>query len=195
METYRRKIACRVDFTRERQDNCFRQLALTVLFDTTREVENQQLEYLSLWGFFITNTISTSFTEYCQQHLDLCKERHHWEVECQNFVFSKKSRFCLDVHDGRRRVRFRRGEPEVVRIFFNIYFTQDYHPPLSCYSNIFTLKDDMHCVLFCCSIVCRWVLLLCRCLLRPQRPIIKPVLSCFLLSLSNSLVNFLKKFL
>ncbi|RZC34661.1 hypothetical protein BDFB_013144, partial [Asbolus verrucosus] len=37
-------------------------------------------------------------------------ERRHWNQEWNTVVFSDESRFCLGMHDGRARVRWRRGE-------------------------------------------------------------------------------------
>jgi hypothetical protein len=45
-----------------------------------------------------------------RQRLEWCRERQQWREEWYNMVFSDESRFCLGMHDGRRRVRRRRGE-------------------------------------------------------------------------------------
>ncbi|CAH1953450.1 unnamed protein product [Acanthoscelides obtectus] len=39
-----------------------------------------------------------------------CKQRSLWDQEWNSIVFSDESRFCLGMHDGRARVRRRRGE-------------------------------------------------------------------------------------
>ncbi|CAH1967308.1 unnamed protein product [Acanthoscelides obtectus] len=39
-----------------------------------------------------------------------CRQRSLWDQEWNSIVFSDESRFCLGVHDGRARVRRRRGE-------------------------------------------------------------------------------------
>jgi hypothetical protein len=45
-----------------------------------------------------------------RQRWEWCRERQQWREEWHNMVFSDESRFCLGMHDGRRRVRRRRGE-------------------------------------------------------------------------------------
>ncbi|CAH1994188.1 unnamed protein product [Acanthoscelides obtectus] len=42
--------------------------------------------------------------------LDWCRQRSLWDQEWNSIVFSDESRFCLGMHDGRARVRRRRGE-------------------------------------------------------------------------------------
>ncbi|CAH1967194.1 unnamed protein product [Acanthoscelides obtectus] len=39
-----------------------------------------------------------------------CRQRSLWDQEWNSVVFSDESRFCLDMHDGRARVRRRRDE-------------------------------------------------------------------------------------
>ncbi|CAH1989194.1 unnamed protein product [Acanthoscelides obtectus] len=39
-----------------------------------------------------------------------CRQRSLWDQEWNSIVFSDESRFCLVMHDGRARVRRRRGE-------------------------------------------------------------------------------------
>ncbi|CAH1978124.1 unnamed protein product [Acanthoscelides obtectus] len=39
-----------------------------------------------------------------------CRQRSLWDQEWNSIVFSDESRFCLGMHDGRARVRRRRGE-------------------------------------------------------------------------------------
>ncbi|CAH1987174.1 unnamed protein product [Acanthoscelides obtectus] len=39
-----------------------------------------------------------------------CRQRSLWDQEWKSIVFSDESRFCLGMHDGRARVRRRRGE-------------------------------------------------------------------------------------
>ncbi|CAH2013356.1 unnamed protein product, partial [Acanthoscelides obtectus] len=39
-----------------------------------------------------------------------CRQRSLWDQEWNSTVFSDESRFCLGMHDGRARVRRRRGE-------------------------------------------------------------------------------------
>ncbi|CAH1998073.1 unnamed protein product [Acanthoscelides obtectus] len=39
-----------------------------------------------------------------------CRQRSLWDQEWNSIVFSDESRFCLGMHDGRARVRGRRGE-------------------------------------------------------------------------------------
>ncbi|CAH2009467.1 unnamed protein product [Acanthoscelides obtectus] len=39
-----------------------------------------------------------------------CRQRSLWDQEWNSIVFSDKSRFCLGMHEGRARVRRRRGE-------------------------------------------------------------------------------------
>ncbi|CAH2012274.1 unnamed protein product [Acanthoscelides obtectus] len=41
---------------------------------------------------------------------NLKKQRSLWDQEWNSIVFSDESRFCLGMHDGRARVRRRRGE-------------------------------------------------------------------------------------
>jgi hypothetical protein len=48
--------------------------------------------------------------EHRRQRLEWCIERQQWREEWYNMVFSDESRFRLGMHDGRRRVRRRRGE-------------------------------------------------------------------------------------
>ncbi|CAH1982491.1 unnamed protein product [Acanthoscelides obtectus] len=37
-----------------------------------------------------------------------CRQRSLWDQEWNSIAFSDESRFCLDMHDGRARVRRRR---------------------------------------------------------------------------------------
>ncbi|CAH1965802.1 unnamed protein product [Acanthoscelides obtectus] len=39
-----------------------------------------------------------------------CRQRSLWDQEWNSIVFGDESRFCLGMHDGRARVRRRRGE-------------------------------------------------------------------------------------
>ncbi|CAH1977241.1 unnamed protein product [Acanthoscelides obtectus] len=41
---------------------------------------------------------------------DWCRQRSFWDQEWNSIVFSDEFRFCLGMHDGRARVRRRRGE-------------------------------------------------------------------------------------
>ncbi|CAH1969158.1 unnamed protein product [Acanthoscelides obtectus] len=42
--------------------------------------------------------------------MEWCRQRSLWDQEWNSIVFSDESRFCLGMHDGRARVRKRRGE-------------------------------------------------------------------------------------
>ncbi|KAH0817434.1 hypothetical protein GEV33_005357 [Tenebrio molitor] len=44
------------------------------------------------------------------QRLAWCNERIAWDKQWNSIIFSDESRFCLGMHDGRRRVRRLRGE-------------------------------------------------------------------------------------
>ncbi|CAH1988414.1 unnamed protein product [Acanthoscelides obtectus] len=48
--------------------------------------------------------------EQLLQILYWCRQRSLWDQEWDSIVFSDESRFCLGMHDGRARVRRRRGE-------------------------------------------------------------------------------------
>ncbi|CAH1982106.1 unnamed protein product [Acanthoscelides obtectus] len=45
-----------------------------------------------------------------REELVWCRQRSLWDQEWNSIVFSDESRFCLGMHDGRARVRRRRGE-------------------------------------------------------------------------------------
>ncbi|CAH1369275.1 unnamed protein product, partial [Tenebrio molitor] len=45
-----------------------------------------------------------------RQRLAWCNERIAWDEQWNSVIFSDESRFCLGMHDGRRRVRRLRGE-------------------------------------------------------------------------------------
>ncbi|CAH2001844.1 unnamed protein product [Acanthoscelides obtectus] len=46
----------------------------------------------------------------CFENFFWCRQRSLWDQEWNSIVFSEESRFCLGMHDGRARVRRRRGE-------------------------------------------------------------------------------------
>ncbi|CAH1965519.1 unnamed protein product [Acanthoscelides obtectus] len=46
-----------------------------------------------------------------------CRQRSLWDQEWNSIVFSDESRFCLGMHDGRARVRRRRGESRNPQFF------------------------------------------------------------------------------
>ncbi|CAH1987993.1 unnamed protein product [Acanthoscelides obtectus] len=48
--------------------------------------------------------------EHRRNRLEWCRQRSLWDEEWNSIVFSDESRFCLGMHDGRARVRRRRGE-------------------------------------------------------------------------------------
>ncbi|CAH1963187.1 unnamed protein product [Acanthoscelides obtectus] len=46
----------------------------------------------------------------CFENWFWCRQRSLWDQEWNSIAFSDESRFCLGMHDGRARVRRRRGE-------------------------------------------------------------------------------------
>lgn len=111
--------------TTERQDRRFRQLALRDRFATTRQVADQWFgeegrpvtmrtlyRRIRAFGLFSyrPRLVLPLNPDHCRQRLNWCRERQHWEAEWRNVIFSDESRFCLGMHDGRRRVRRHRGE-------------------------------------------------------------------------------------
>lgn len=121
----RRRPTGRPRRTTERQDRRFRQLALRDRFATTRQIADQWFREegrpvtmrtlyrrIRAFGLFSyrPRLVLPLTADHCRQRLNWCRERNHWEAEWHNVVFSDESRFCLGMHDGRRRVRRRRGE-------------------------------------------------------------------------------------
>ncbi|CAH1990549.1 unnamed protein product [Acanthoscelides obtectus] len=68
--------------------------------------------------------IRGEYFEKQQIHLKLptwWRQRSLWEQEWNSIVFSDESRFCLGMHDGRARVRRRRGERRNPQFFFMVW--------------------------------------------------------------------------
>ncbi|CAH1989820.1 unnamed protein product [Acanthoscelides obtectus] len=53
---------------------------------------------------------SPKVTVWAAMSAHWCRQRSLWDQEWNSIVFSDESRFCLGMHDGRARVRRRRGE-------------------------------------------------------------------------------------
>lgn len=59
--------------------------------------------------------------EYCRQLLDWFQKGKRWEVESRNIKFREESRFCLRMHDGRKKVRHNHEERR------DIGFSMEWH--------------------------------------------------------------------
>lgn len=111
--------------TNERQDRRLRLMALRDRFSTTRSIADQWLgeegrpiglrtvyRRIRTFGLlsYRPHLVLPLTALHHQQRLDWCTERLQWNLEWHRVVFSDESRFCLGMHDGRMRVRRRRGE-------------------------------------------------------------------------------------
>lgn len=111
--------------TNERQDRRLRLLALRDRNSTTRLIANQWIAeegrlvsirtvYRRIRSFGLISyrplLVLPLTAEHRRQRLEWCRERLQWNIQWQAVVFSDESRFCLGTHDGRQRVRRRRGE-------------------------------------------------------------------------------------
>jgi hypothetical protein len=111
--------------TTDRQDRHLRFLALRDRFSTTREVANAWYRaverpiamssiYRRIRSFGIRSyrphLVLPLTPNHRRQRLAWCNERIAWDEQWNSVIFSDESRFCLGMHDGRRRVRRLRGE-------------------------------------------------------------------------------------
>lgn len=111
--------------TNEIQDRRLRLMALRDRFSSTRSIADVWLGnqghpvtlrtvYRRIRGFglqsYRPHLVLPLTAQHRQQRLEWCRLRMHWIVEWYKVVFSDESRFCLGMHDGRMRVRRRRGE-------------------------------------------------------------------------------------
>lgn len=111
--------------TNEVQDRRLRLMAIRDRFATTRSLADEWLGeqghpvtvrtvYRRIRSFglqhYRPHLVLPLTVEHRRQRLQWCRERQHWNVEWHQVVFSDESRFSLGAHDGRRRVRRRRGE-------------------------------------------------------------------------------------
>jgi transposase len=111
--------------TTDRQDRHLRFLALRDRFSTTREVANawyhaverpiaMSLIYRRIRSFGIRSyrphLVLPLTPNHRRQRLAWCNERIAWDEQWNSVIFSDESRFCLGMHDGRRRMRRLRGE-------------------------------------------------------------------------------------
>jgi transposase len=111
--------------TTDRQDRHLRFLALRNRFSTTREVANAWYRaverpiamssiYRRIRSFGIRSyrphLVLPLTPNHRRQRLAWCNERIAWDEQWNSVIFSDESRFCLGMHDGRRRVRRLRGE-------------------------------------------------------------------------------------
>lgn len=107
------------------QDRRLRLMALRDRFSSTRSIADVWLGnqgrpvtirtvYRRIRGFglksYRPHLVLPLTAQHRQQRLEWCRLRMHWIVEWHKVVFSDESRFCLGMHDGRMRVRRRRGE-------------------------------------------------------------------------------------
>lgn len=51
-----------------------------------------------------------------RQRLNWCRLKQHWKAEWRNVVFCDELRFCLGMHDDRKKVRYHRGEWRDIRL-------------------------------------------------------------------------------
>ncbi|CAH1999182.1 unnamed protein product [Acanthoscelides obtectus] len=63
------------------------------------------------WNKCFENFLDNTFSNLnIKKRILWCRQRSLWDQEWNSIVFSDESRFCLGMHDGRARVRRRRGE-------------------------------------------------------------------------------------
>ncbi|XP_066254330.1 uncharacterized protein [Euwallacea similis] len=124
-QTGRRTGTGRPRRTTERQDRRLRIMALRDRFVSSRTLADQWFaEYGRPIGIRTIYRRIRSFglisyrpylvlpltLNHRQNRLQWCQERIHGTLEWDNIVFSDESRFCFGMHDGRARIRRRRGE-------------------------------------------------------------------------------------
>lgn len=122
----------RVRRTTELQERRLRLLALRDRFFTTRAIANQWFaehgrivgmravyRRIRSFGLFLfrPHWVLPLTREHRNNRPEWCTERLAWDQEWNTVVFSDESRFCLAMHDGRARVRRRRGERRVPQFF------------------------------------------------------------------------------
>lgn len=108
-----------------REDQRLRVSAIRDRHSTTREIGNNWTEalrrpiststlYRRIRSFGLRSyrpLLTLPLTpEHRARRLEWCNDRRNWVQEWHHVVFSDESRFCLWVHDGRKRVRRFRGE-------------------------------------------------------------------------------------
>lgn len=118
--------------TTDRQDRRLRLLALRDRFTSTRAIADQwftehgrpiglRTVYRRIRSFglisYRPHLVLPLTPEHRRHRLEWCRERMLWDQEWNTVVFSDESRFCLGMHDGRARVRRRRGERREVQFF------------------------------------------------------------------------------
>lgn len=123
--TRRARGTGRVRRTAPLQDRRLRLLALRDRFMSTRSIADQwfaehgrpitmRTVYRRIRSFGITSYRPQFVLPLTPRHrsdrLAWCRERLNWDYEWNTIVFSDESRFSLGMHDGRARVRRRRGE-------------------------------------------------------------------------------------
>lgn len=111
--------------TNEVQDRHLRLMATRDRFSSTRSIADQWLgnegrpvtlrtvyRRIRAWGLqsYRPHLVLPLTVQHRQERLEWCRLRLHWNLEWHRVVFSDESRFCLGMHDGRMRVRRRRGE-------------------------------------------------------------------------------------
>lgn len=111
--------------TTDREDRRLRILALRDRFTSTRAIADQwfaehgrpigmRTVYRRIRSFGMLSCrphlVLPLTPEHRRNRLQWCRERLQWNQEWNTVVFSDESRFCLGMHDGRARVRRRRGE-------------------------------------------------------------------------------------
>lgn len=126
----RRRGSGAVRRTNDREERLLRINAFRDRFSTSRSVANEWLAatgqrlsirtvYRRIRSFGLQSYRPRLILPLTQRHRDArlqwCQERAQWDQEWNRVVFSDESRFCLWAHDGRRRVRRRRGERREVQ--------------------------------------------------------------------------------
>ncbi|CAH1994372.1 unnamed protein product [Acanthoscelides obtectus] len=124
--------------TTDREDRRLRLLALRDRFSTTRSIANEWFaehgrpigmrsvyRRMRSFGLFSyrPHWVLPLTREHRRNRLEWCRQRSPWDQEWISIVFSDESRFCLGMHDGRARVRRRRGERRNPQFFVEMFIT------------------------------------------------------------------------